>query len=76
MVNNRKVLILTTDEDFSDFQLDLGDIPPAIAYAMLKSATDFLFSMLPNPIVKSYGEVILHPYEGYEEYEEDDDLEN
>lgn len=72
MSGNRKVLILTTDENFSDFQIDVGDIPVGIAVTLLNSAAQYLESILPFPILKSYGKVIIDPYEDFEEEDEED----
>lgn len=62
-LENRKVLILSTDEDFSDFKIDLGNITPAQAFAMLTSARNQLEELLPSPIITSYEQIIYDPYE-------------
>lgn len=64
-LEQRKVLILSTDEDFFDFKLDLGGISPAIAYAMLRSAKEILETMLPSPRITNFEEVIYDPYEDW-----------
>lgn len=71
-LENRKVLILSTDEDFSDFKLDLGDVKPAEAYAMLKSAYLQIEEMLPSPVITSYEDVVYDPYAEWIYDEEED----
>lgn len=71
-IERRKVLILSTDEDFSDFKLDLGDISPAVACTMLKAAYESIKDMLPLPVITSYETVIMDPYDWA--WDEDEDL--
>lgn len=73
-LQRRKVLIVTTDENYSDLTLDLGDIPPGIAYSLLKAATEQLWAVMPSAKLKVYGETIFDPYD-FQEEEEDLDLE-